>query len=228
MNSPKRISALPTEASQEQRENMQHSQVVLHLIRHGDKASAQPGQPDKEVPLKSPEGVAGAYNSAIASMLMVSTANFIGGAGSGFERADQSVRSVMAQKLGVSLAEIQEKSADEMHALLAGQTTKDGRFFQKRAFFQEFPELGLNADYETLAGAELLAGFKKGEYLRWVVNESDGVAKKHNDAEVNTYTRRAKDVANLLLQQMDRRFGALQHFLSFNSKCNRGNNRERT
>jgi len=158
------------------------SKVSLEFFRHDEKSKAEPGQPDEEVKLTE-KGRKHARSLSETKDISQAVAF-----GSQFRRARETAAQIMA---GESRELTGNETLEEAKKIIDAELkygTKVGTD----------PRLGFMIDTETQYGKDALAAFKKGEWMTFLTEKSDDLAKETADKNSSTYSRMAAGVAGIV------------------------------
>lgn len=180
------INVMETPASPEKQERQ--SEILLHFMRHGEKAKSQNGQSDYEVRL-TPEGRQKAKAKAGKTNLRQAMA-----IGSPRERAQETVALVMAGfdndiTGNENFNELKEK-IDSWRGSINGARISTQVFSDKR--------LDFTLDDKTPLGAKEMEAYLAKRYLSFVVSDTDRLAEELGDRETSTYSKMAGAVAEIV------------------------------
>jgi hypothetical protein len=157
--------------------------IFLHFFRHSEKEKA-PGKSDKDIRL-SPRGRELAKEKAVDTNLSQAVAF-----GSSRERTHETAFLVMA---GEDDEITGEETLEELRTKIKKHVpvgSKIGVDERLNFFLDESTELGKKAR----------AAFSGGEYLKFIVEQSDRLAKELDDKTNSTYGRQAAAVARIILK----------------------------
>lgn len=194
----------PSYIEQEKREGEYHSRIVLNFFRHGDKPKAEPGQPDEEVRL-TPAGreQARAVNADLyAKGASADTTLAMGGPRErSLETAAWAMTAHTDDLTGdETLEELRDKLDTEKHDRL--KLKPDHEDYESSKIFGS--KLGVDSRLNFEAGSAEYKAAEDKAYgpdhrgLRWLVDESDELAKKEGDPNLTSYSNSAAAVAEMI------------------------------
>lgn len=164
------------------------SRIVLHFLRHGEKESVR-GKPDEEIEL-TPGGRAqakgGAKDSDVTQSLAFS---------SGRNRTIATAGFAMAGAVPDILTG--EETADELKQKL-DELLEPNERLRKGSKLRVDSRLDFSGDFSTDFGKRAMDAFKKGEYLKFLLEESDAFADQLHDTKAETLRRMASRVASIV------------------------------
>ncbi len=157
------------------------SRIILHFFRHAEKETAK-GKPDEEIELTEQgrvQSIEKSEDEDISQSLAF---------GSPRKRTQQTAGFVMAGKLdeiigNESIDELKQKLDEELK--IGSKVRIDKR-------------LDFNGDFSTPFGEKAMDAFKRGEYLKFLVEESDELADSLQDKDAETYKRMASRIADII------------------------------
>lgn len=162
------------------RENIT-SAIDLKFVRHGEKESVK-GKPDEDIELTE-KGRAQAVQKSEDKDISQSVAF-----GSPRKRTQQTAGFMMAGQL-------EEITGKESIEELKEKLNKELRMGSKIGIDKR---LDFNIDFSTESGKRALEAFSKGEYLKFLVEQSDALAESLEDNDAETYSRMAGRVAEII------------------------------
>jgi len=176
--------------SKMEREKEYTSRIVLSFLRHGEKEKAPPpgeeAAGDTAVRL-TPAGRKGALKAGAAFRLPEESMAQAVAKGSPRLRAQETAGLVMA---GAKKAITGDESLEELREKIDG----DRKYGSK---IGTDPRLDFSAGSGEF-GKQMMAAFKAGRLMEWLVNESDDVARKTHEKEGSSYSRSARNVAEIV------------------------------
>jgi hypothetical protein len=169
------------------------SKIDLHFFRHGKKQSGDSGVDDRDI-LLTPEGRQQARSRASLEDISQSVAF-----GSPRARAQETAGIVMAGKI-----KAKKETADEPADLLTGDESlvelksklNDGVLYGSKLMADKRLDFNLEGDNPYVKKAT--EAFNGGYFMKFLVEESDALAKELGDKESSTYTSLAKSTASLI------------------------------
>lgn len=165
------------------------TKVVLDFFRHDEKDpnKTEPKKPDEEVEL-TPDG---RQNAKVHGKLDDIT--FAIATATDRVRAQQTARYHMAGAM-------ENVTGDETPAELA-ELINEGMGYGSKTRVDN--RLNFVLDEHTPLGEKLFEAFSQKRYLKFLVEESDGLAIELNDIESSTYSRQASNVASIVLKYIE-------------------------
>jgi broad specificity phosphatase PhoE len=167
------------------------SKIDLHFFRHGKKQSSDSAEYDKDI-LLTPEGRQQARNKASLEYMRQSMAF-----GSHRARAQETAGIVMA-------GNVKKETADEPTDLLTGNESlselktklNEGISYGTKLMSDKHLEFNLEGDNPYVKKAT--EAFEDGYFVKFLVEQSDAMAKEFGDKESSTYTSLGQSMASLI------------------------------
>ncbi len=162
------------------------SKIQLHFFRHGEQFK-DPAKSDPEYELSAAgreQGMNKAKSIEERPNLRQTMAF-----GSPRARSQQTASFAMAGQALDSV--VGDESLKELKAKLDGDISYGSKVMSD-------PRLDFTMDKDTPFGAKAFEAFSKKEYMKFLVNSSDALAKEVKDSKGSTYSRQAGDVAQVV------------------------------
>ncbi len=182
-------------------EKAYRSRIVLSVFRHGEKEKLPPaGKTGDDEVLLTPAGRKGAIKSGEMFRLPEEGMAQAVAIGSPRKRAQETAAFVMA-------GEEEMITGDESIDKLKEKIDRGLKMGSKIGASEQLNFSGGSGEFEK----EIMGAFKAGKLIDWLVEESDAAAEKYHDKNGSTYSREARDIAELIQRYVraSRRFDDL-------------------
>jgi len=177
----------------EPREPSEVTHVKLSIFRHGDKEKPKEGQSADRV-LLSEKGRGEAMEAADPDRNVRQSLSF----GSTKERSRQTAAFRMT---GHESDITGDESLEALETKFDTALKEEGYGIGKKIGTDS--RLDFELDPSSEYGKALYAAFSEGRYLRFLIDESDALAKETGDTENSTYSSQASGIADLVLKYVD-------------------------